>query len=158
MNGICTGILEIHDSTGDFFPGNYDDYQFKKDLMSKEIQSNSTEVQLVRPVAQASPISFGNKDQRKDKKRKDAQARQILSKKMAPVKEQITRIEIELGKKELRRKEIQDFIADPKIYEDKETLMSLLTEGPTISKEISALEEKWETLHTELETLEAESG
>ncbi|MGO8881044.1 MAG: ABC-F family ATP-binding cassette domain-containing protein [Desulfomonilaceae bacterium] len=158
MNGICTGILEIHDSTGDFFPGNYDDFQFKKDLMSKEIQSNSTEVQLVRPVAQASPINFGNKDQRKDKKRKDAQARQVLSKKMAPVKEYITRIEIDLGEKESRRKEIQDLIADPKIYEDKETLMSLLTEGPAISKEISALEEKWETLHTELETLEAESG
>jgi len=158
MNGICTGILEIHDSTGDFFPGNYDDFQFKKDLMSKEIQNNSTEVQLVRPVAQASPINFGNKDQRKDKKRKDAQARQVLSKKMAPVKEYITRIEIDLGKKESRRKEIQDLIADPKIYEDKETLMSLLTEGPVISKEISALEEKWETLHTELETLEAESG
>ena len=77
---------------------------------------------------------------------------------MAPVKEHITRIEIDLGKKESRRKEIQDLIADPKIYEDKETLMSLLTEGPAISKEISALEEKWETLHTELETLEAESG
>ncbi|MHB8202323.1 MAG: ABC-F family ATP-binding cassette domain-containing protein [Desulfomonilaceae bacterium] len=158
MNGVCTGILEIHDSTGEFYPGNYDDYQFKKDLMSKETQSNSTEVQLVRPVAQASPINFGNKDQRKDKKRKDAQARQVLSKKLAPVKEQITRIEIDLGKKESRRKEIQDLIADPKIYEDKETLMSLLTEGPAISKEISALEEKWETLHTELETLEAESG
>ena len=158
MNAVCTGILEIHDNTGDFFPGNYDDYQFKKDLISKEAQSFTTEVQPARIVVETSSINFGNKDQRKNKKRKDAQARQALSKKIAPVKERITRIEIDLVKKESRRKEIQDLIANPKIYEDKESLMSLLTEEPAISKEISVLEEEWETLHTELETLEAESG
>ena len=158
MNAVCTGILEIHDNTGDFYPGNYDDYQFKKDLMSKELQGPSTEVQPVRSVSQATQVSPGKKDQRKDKKRKDAQARQALSKTMAPVKEQIKRIEMDLGKKESRRKEIQDFIADPKNYENKETFLALLSEEPALSKEISALEEKWEQLHVEIESLEADCG
>lgn len=158
MNRVCTGILEIHDATGDFYPGNYDDYQFKKNLMSKESQSSWDEVQFVRSVAPGNQTGQATKDQRKDKKRKDAQTRQALSKKMAPVKEQIKRIEIDMEKKEARRKEIQDLIADPKIYEDKEALMSLLTEEPALSKEISVLEEKWETLHAELESLESEFG
>lgn len=109
-------------------------------------------------MTQSNPVNMGNKDQRKDKKRKDAQARQALSKKIGPFKEQIRLIETDMGKKEGRRKEIQDLIADPKIYEDKDMLMSLLTEEPALSKEISALEEKWEHLHTELEALEAQSG
>lgn len=158
MNAVCTGIMEIHDGTGDFYPGNYDDYQFKKELMSKEITPPTVEPQLTNPAArtlQANPL---NKEQRKDKKRKDAQARQALSKKIAPFKEQITQIEIDMGKKEARLKEIQELIADPKNYENKDTIMSLLTEEPTLSKEISALEEKWEQLHVELECLEAEFG
>ena len=158
MNSVCTGILEIHDAGGDFYPGNYDDYQFKKDLMSKEVQSSPPEVHFINPVSQLNQTNLGTKDQRKDKKRKDAQTRQALSKKMGPFKEQIRLIEIDMGKKEIRRKEIQDLIADPKIYEDKDTLMSLLSEEPALSKEISALEEKWEHLHTELEALELQSG
>ncbi|MGC8605654.1 MAG: ABC-F family ATP-binding cassette domain-containing protein, partial [Desulfomonilaceae bacterium] len=158
MNAVCTGIMEIHDGVGDFYPGNYDDYQFKKDLTSKEAASPVVESQSINTAVGTFNTNTLNKEQRKDKKRKDAQARQALAKKMAPVKEQITRIEVDLGKKESRRKEIEDLIADPRIYSDKDTLMSLLTEGPAITKEILALEAQWETLHNELETLEGESG
>ncbi|MGC8659526.1 MAG: ABC-F family ATP-binding cassette domain-containing protein [Desulfomonilaceae bacterium] len=158
MNAVCNGILEIHDGTGDFYPGNYDDYQFKKDLMSKDNAPPTLDVPFTNSIVrnfQTKPLS---KDQRKDKKRKDAQARQALSRRMAPFKEQIRQIEIDLGKKEARLKEIQGLIADPKNYENKEIILSLLTEEPTVSKEISALEEKWEQLHLELESLESELG
>jgi ATP-binding cassette subfamily F protein 3 len=156
MNSVCTGILEIHDATGDFYPGNYDDYQFKKNLMSKESLGLHTGSEYTSPVnINVDPISV-NKDLKKDKKRRDAQMRQALYKKIGPIKEQIEKIEADLEKKEIRSREIQDFIADPKNYDDKESFLAVLTEEPIISKEVSELEEKWEKLHSELEAFETE--
>ena len=82
--------------------------------------------------------------------------RQALYKKIGPIKEQIKKIEADLEKKEIRSREIQDFIADPKNYNDKESFLAVLTEEPIISKEVSELEEKWEKLHSELESFETE--
>jgi ATP-binding cassette subfamily F protein 3 len=124
--------------------------------MSKEslglevaLESSSSNHSTMDPT----PIS---KDLKKDKKRRDAQMRQALYKKIAPIKEQIKKIEADLEKKEMRSREIQEFIANPRNYDNKEAFLAVLTEEPIISREVSDLEEKWEKLHSELEAFETE--
>ncbi|MFH0960674.1 MAG: ABC-F family ATP-binding cassette domain-containing protein, partial [Pseudomonadota bacterium] len=156
MNAICTGILEIHDKKGDFYPGNYEDYQFKKDLMGKESLSPQAAFEQSSPLQTTMRAVLINKDLKKGKKRRDAQMRQALYKKIAPIKDQIKVIEADLEKKETRQREIQNFMGDPKNYDDKEAFLAVLSEEPIISNEINLLEEKWEKLHSELEAFEIE--
>jgi hypothetical protein len=45
-------------------------------------------------------------------------------------------------------------MADPKTYENKELLLPLIEELPIVETEIKSMEEKWEELQAELESIE----
>jgi ATP-binding cassette subfamily F protein 3 len=155
MNSICTGILEIEKGSAEYFIGNYDDYQYKKKLMAAEEDSIP---ELPKPAAD--PIQQEDQEQkesRKDKRRRDAQARIALFRKQAPIKQEIQRIEKTLEKKETRKREIETLLADPSLYEKKEKIRPLLEEDPALSREIKDLEARWEELHQQLEEIEKET-
>jgi ATP-binding cassette subfamily F protein 3 len=152
MNSICTAILEIDNGKAEYFPGNYEDYEYKKKLMEQE----EAEKEL---AAQAKPVpvpdeSGTRKESRKDRKRREAQSRIELSRKQQPLREEVHRIERELEGKETRRREIQVLLGDPATYENRETVKPLLEEEPVLKKEIQELEARWEELQHQLEEIE----
>ncbi|MBI5249325.1 MAG: ABC-F family ATP-binding cassette domain-containing protein [Desulfomonile tiedjei] len=150
MNSICTGILEIEAGSAEYYIGNYEDYQYKKRL--SEEQEQNTPVVEPAPVEREDPDN--QKESRKERKRREAQNRIALFKKQGPIKQEIQRIEKLLGTKEARKKEIESLMADPSIYDKRDAILPLLEEDPVLSKEIRALESRWEELHTQLEEIE----
>jgi len=148
MNEICTGILEIEPGKAEHFVGNYDDYRYKKNLMEQETEGQPVPVPVL-PVFQKKAASA--KEARKDRRRQQAEARQVLSKKQSPIRDEIKRIERELEQKEARRREVNDLLSDPANYEKKEVIIPLVEEGSTLEKEIKALESRWEELQGRLE-------
>ncbi|MFC1834660.1 ABC-F family ATP-binding cassette domain-containing protein [Thermodesulfobacteriota bacterium] len=155
MNRICSGILEIDEGGAEYFIGNYEDYQYKKQLMEKEETSPLPPPEPEPELVETAPIE--SKTSRKERKRREAQQRQAVTKKKAPLKKEVKRIERELELKEARRKEIQDLMADPANYDDREKILPLLQEEPALTKEIKELESEWEDLQVKLEALERES-
>lgn len=152
MNAICTSILEIDQGRAEYFLGNYDDYQYKKKLMEQAESSDLAPkpvVEVVRP-----DDSSAVKESRKDRKRREAQSRIVLYKKQGPIREEIEKIEKELGQKESRKKEVESLMADPANYDNKELILSLCEEDPILAKEIRDLESRWEELHGQLEEIE----
>lgn len=150
MNNICTGILEIDAGTAEHYIGNYDDYQYKKKLTVEQAEET--------PAVQAAPVERDDQEtqgeSRKERKRREAQNRIALFKRQAPIKQEIQQIEKLLEAKEARKKEIENLMADPSIYEKKEVVMPLLEEDPVLAKEIKGLESRWEELQAQLEEIE----
>jgi ATP-binding cassette subfamily F protein 3 len=153
MNAICTSILEIDNGQAEHFLGNYDDYQYKKKLMA-EAETPELPAKLEVEVVPDNDSSE-TKESRKDRKRREAQSRIVLHKKQAPIKKEIEKIEKALEKKESRKKEVERLMADPANYDNKELIMSLCEEDPTLAKEIRELESRWEELHSQLEEIES---
>jgi ATP-binding cassette subfamily F protein 3 len=156
MNSICTGIFEVANGTVEHYIGNYDDYLYKKRLMENHQEEPE------KPDRADKPQHAGNKDSnegqkgesRKERKRREAQTRIALNRQKAPIMEEVKRIERELESKETRRKEIQEILADPASYEDREKILPLLEEEPALAKDISKLEARWEELQTKLDEID----
>ena len=122
MNAICTAILEIDHGVAEYYPGNYEDYQYKKKLMEKEAleETETRQERKSRDIPTESAPSpaqdesddsseeSASKESRKERKRREAQARIALFKRQGPVREKIERVEKKLAQKEARRKEIEN--------------------------------------------------
>jgi ATP-binding cassette, subfamily F, member 3 len=154
MNEVCTALLEIKDGAAEQYLGNYDDYEYKKKLMEKEQEVDivQTAVPAPRPAA---PVVSG--ESRKERKRREAQDRIALSKRQAPIKTEIERIEERMQTTGSRLKEIEVQMAEPSNYENKDRIVPLLQECSSLSQEMKELETRWEELHTRLEEMEGTS-
>jgi ATP-binding cassette subfamily F protein 3 len=159
MNRVCTGILEILPGKTEHFLGNYDDFLYKKRLMENrpnDVDEQPTE----RPDAARQPEEtqpLESREARKERKRKEAQARRELSRRKAPLVDRIQQIERELEAKQLRKQKIEELMADPATYNNKELMLPLLEEDPALAREIRRLEERWTELQTQLDELEKEA-
>jgi ATP-binding cassette subfamily F protein 3 len=155
MNRICTGILEISRAGAEMFIGTYDDYRYKKALLESEAEVSEEAAYVQSQPDKSEPES---RESKKERRRKEAQSRAELSKKKGPLIKQITGLEKSIAEKESRRKEIQEVLAKPESYENRELIVPLLEEEPTLAKEIRSLEAQWEELQASLEELETAAG
>ena len=151
MNAVCNAILEIRDGRAEHYPGNYEDYQYKKRLMeqSEEIPPPAPVAPAPSPIPDDSPV-----ESRKERKRKEAQLRIALSKRQGPVKAEIAAVEKEMERKESRLREIENLMADPANYENKDLIMPLVEESTGLTDRVKRLETRWEELHAQLEEIE----
>ncbi len=151
MNTVCNAILEIRDGNAEHFFGNYEDYQYKKKLMenSEEIDPLPPIASTVTKIAETSSV-----ESRKDRKRKEAQNRIALSRRQAPIKAEITDVEKQMDRNELRLREIENLMADPANYENKNLILPLVQESAELTDEVKRLEARWEELQTQLEETE----
>ena len=53
---------------------------------------------------------------------------------------------------ETRQKEVEALLADPKVFENSETSVPLLSEYKDVRQKLDGQMEKWENCHEELET------
>jgi ATP-binding cassette subfamily F protein 3 len=156
MNRICTGILEIRKGSAEYYIGNYEDYEYKKRLMEEEA------TQLSDAETELEPVNTNNepktpKKSRKEHKRKQAENRAKLAQEKAPVLKELKKVERELEVKQARYNKIQGIMADPTNYENRELMMPLLEEEPSVAKDIKNLEARWEELQIKLEEIEEEA-
>lgn len=151
MNEICTGILEIDKGHAEFYLGSYDDYLHEK----RQPKSNQTDVAVTAPSTVPERMQPSReKESRKDRRRREAENRKALLKQRAPLAKEIRRIEEQLQRKEERSKAIQELMADPQTYANRELILPLLEEEPELAKEIRALEARWEELQIRLAEIE----
>jgi ATP-binding cassette subfamily F protein 3 len=155
MNEICSGILEIRDGRGEYYLGNYEDYEYKKRL--EEAESAEPE-EAEPPEVVEEESERPSKLARKERKRREAETRRALAKRRTPIVREIEQVEEELRNKESRRTEIRTIMSDPKNYENRDLILPLIAEEPTLTKEIKELEARWEELQMRLEEIDKETS
>ncbi|HTY26403.1 MAG TPA: ABC-F family ATP-binding cassette domain-containing protein [Desulfomonilaceae bacterium] len=152
MNTVCNAILEIRNGRAEHYPGNYEDYEYKKGLMEQSEEIITSPSITPTPMQTVSTSPAGGS--RKERKRKEAQNRTALFKRQAPIKAEIKRIETEMGVKESRLKEIENVMADPASYAQKELILPLVEESANLAQHLKDLESRWEELHAQLDEME----
>ena len=89
----------------------------------------------------------------KEQKRLEAEARQRISKTRNTIETSIQWLEREIDRLESRKKEIEELLCRPDIYQEKDHVLSLQKELPLINKQLQEYYSDWEKARIELEEL-----
>ena len=147
------------------FDGDLDDYRdwlFKTKLEEARTDKGLPEKPAEKPVAQKAPpkpaaIPAPSAEEKREQKRREAEARQKTSTARKPIESRIKRLEEQMAKLGERKTTIDARLAEPSIYDDanKEMLKGLLADQAFVAKELAQLEEEWLEQQRQLEQLAA---
>ena len=138
------------------FDGDLEDYRdwlFKTKLAPAEEAAPLPEAK--KPAATAPPAPPAT--ERREQKRREAEARQRQSAARKPIESRIKRLEELMAKLNARKAAIDARLADPAIYggAQKDDLKTLIVDQAFVSRELAQLEAEWLELQQRLEQLAA---
>jgi ATP-binding cassette subfamily F protein 3 len=143
---VANTIIGIQDGKIQVFPGSYDDYLYLKEREVGLGGIDNSETLISRNISGGSPT----KNVQRWRRTFAADLRNKYYRQMAPVKNRIAEIEVELSHLSQRVKEIEALLADPDHYSNGRKVVET-------NREYRALKENIETLTTEWENLTAAS-
>ncbi|SEH08621.1 ATP-binding cassette domain-containing protein [Candidatus Venteria ishoeyi] len=121
----------------EIFDGDLDDYrQWLLQESRQQNQANTT----------ANPQAQDKQTRVKQNKQLRAQRKQLEN--------QVKKLEREIEKLTIEKEKLENTLADPALYEDREKAQKYADKREHISVELEALEETWLEIHDQLETLE----
>jgi ATP-binding cassette subfamily F protein 3 len=139
LRGICDRFVLVANGKVDEFDGDLDDYA--RWLAADSRRETATAVDAGRANA-------ANAAERRDARRREAEARNRLS----PLRAELKRVESRLPALSARRNELERQIADPAFYQNMspEQRQSLLAEHVAVLADIDSQETRWLELSEEL--------
>jgi len=150
VNGFINKVLEIKDGHASLFEGNIDDYLYKlKSLQEIEVASRSEE-------NGKSLIDQPVKQKGKAARQEQARIRQEKSKNLNPLKKEVTLIEEAISLLESRKKELEQLMADPELYQDQDKFAGCGKEYKGIERKLERHYNKWEEAQARIEAIELE--
>ncbi len=147
INGVANKILVIANGRVDMFHGNYDDYQ---EIWKMRLQSPSP---LPETESYRSEPSSGTKKS-KEQKRLEANWRNELHRKKAPLTRRLENLEQRIEKLTGRLDELNHLLAQPDTYENGGFFKELHLEYHELKRTLEAQNQEWEEAALELETIE----
>jgi ATP-binding cassette subfamily F protein 3 len=145
---IANKIIDIKEGKLRVFNGNYDEF------METQEPRVDTVPETLRAIREHSPTR--QKVQRRERKTIEAELRNELYRKSAPVKKRIAEIELKVAELTIRLDEIEALFADPEHYKDGYKVAEVNREYIKAKEDIRALTAEWEKLTSEAEKLAQE--
>ena len=155
---LATRVWNVEDGTVETYPGTLDEYLYSMSQRRQAvaIQDPPTAVRDPRgAIPQAAPKS---KVDDKERKRREAEARQKKSAKLGPLEKQVAQLEERIGSLEAEQKARSAELSDPTVYDDAARRNKLLSDYQTAADKLEELSSRWEKAMAELETAKAELG
>jgi len=144
---VANKIIEIRDGKLQIFPGNYDDYLYKKEPAVNVIP------ETLRAIRQHAPSGVSLKTQQRQRKIVEGNLRNDFYRKITPVKNRIAEIERKVAALTARIAEIEALFADPNHYKDGYKVAETNREYVTSKEQIRSLTAEWDKLTAEAEKL-----
>lgn len=143
LDPIVSKTLEIQPGKIKTWLGNVSYY------LEKKAEDDNTHNDEVKEDSSKNGIS------RKEQRRIDADKRNILSKKVNPLKKRLSEIESDIESKEQRKAVIESGMADPSFYDDPANVKESSLEYETIKNDLAELLNKWEEIAGRIEFIES---
>jgi ATP-binding cassette, subfamily F, member 3 len=140
LDGLATKVLEVGDQTAVQYIGNYEDYLFKKAAMEKQEVQPERSNETVR-ASQAEPDASSGIKKKKTNPIKIQQ-----------MKAQIEQVEGQIQLFETRIAVLNEMLASEALYRDHQLFRTTMDEHDRLQEELKRFMEKWEQLHSELES------
>ena len=149
INAVANKIIEVDAGRLSVYPGNYDDYLYKKELEKQAESPNGG-------AFAAGDLDSRDKAARrsKEQKRLEAEARNRFYRETLEIRKRIQTIEADLDRYTKEREELAGQLADPEVYRRGEYIPELLKSHASAKKQIEDLTAEWETLAQQLEKME----
>jgi ATP-binding cassette subfamily F protein 3 len=142
LDRLATHVWDVRDRTVVPYPGNLAEY-----LEHLELELAGAE----RPQAAAAAATAVVPA--KDRKRLEAEARQLKSAKTAPLKQEIAGLELRIAELEKAQKDRETQLVDPDFAKDFAKAKPVMDAHRDAAEELEAALQRWEAAHKELEAL-----
>ena len=148
LDPIVNKVVEVGNGTVKTFIGNITDYLAKK----REEREASAKTEAAEKKA-AAPFEISDKD----RKRIEAERRQLLSVKLRPLKQRVESLEREIEKLESRHKEIEGAMLDPELYKNGTEAKKISVDRKEVEQLLARAYDTWERIQNEIEKVRNES-
>jgi len=155
VNSFVNKVLEIRDGKATIHEGNVDDYLEWRKKMEAGKAEQAVAAKKTGPGKQEAPANPGSVDKKAERKRR-AQERQLLNKKIGPWKKKSDQAEHEIEKHEGRKAELEALMADPELYNDQEQWSATSKEYAQVERYLERAYQRWEEAQQAIEAIEEE--
>jgi ATP-binding cassette subfamily F protein 3 len=149
INALASGIVEVNSGRLASYPGNYEDYLYKKDLEKRAAEKEGEETST-HEVSARELSARKNKEQ----KRYEAQVRNRFYRQTQELRRKVREVESSLEQATREMKELEQQLADSEIYRRGENIAVLVKSHGDMKKRVETLTVEWENLAQNLEELE----
>jgi ATP-binding cassette subfamily F protein 3 len=143
LDKLIKKVVEMDEGQAAEYWGNYSDYMEKREKEEKSVHPEEQEVFQKRSDA----------DTQKERKRKEAEARQAVSRDRNRLNKEIERLETQIDELEQRLNDIEAEMADPQTYSKSERVVELQKQHASIKRDLPSLYDEWEQKRLQLEDL-----
>jgi len=150
VNGFINKVLEIKDGHATLFEGNIDDYLYKLKSLQEKEAAHSIEEDGKSLADQ--PVKQKGKAARQEQ----ARIRQEKSKNLRPLKKEVALVEESISRLESRKKELEQLMADPNLYQDQDKFAECSKEYKGVERKLELHYDKWEEVQAGIEAVESE--
>ncbi len=150
INAVANKIIEVKAGSLTIYPGNYEDYQYKKEQEKQELVIANTQLSSAENFEAKERTARRTKEQ----KRLEAEARNRFYRETQGLRQKIQEVEFNLEQATKDMENMAIRLSDPEIYRQGENIPELLKSHAEAKKRVDTLTTAWETLAQQLEGLE----
>jgi ATP-binding cassette subfamily F protein 3 len=159
---VANKIIEIRDGTLNIFPGNYDDFLYRRESPVKAVVParrsalRHAGAERLPGLKVSAPPASAARYQQRQRKIVGGELRNKHYQTITPLKSRITAIEKEVVRLTKRQAEIEALFADPDHYKDGSKVAETNREYVVSKESIRSLTTEWDKLTAEAERIERE--
>ena len=150
VNRFVNKVLEIKAGRSTLYEGNIEDYLFKLNILQEKEFANRLKEEEAAQTEQPA------KQKGKAARQEQAIIRQEKSRKLNPLKKEAEKAEEQIAGLESRKKELEQLMADPQLYQDQDKFTECSKEYNSLERKLKRLYQRWEEVQAKIEAIESE--
>jgi ATP-binding cassette subfamily F protein 3 len=150
VNRFVNKVLEIKAGRSTLYEGNIEDYLFKLNILQEKEFVNRLKEEEAAQTEQPA------KQKGKAARQEQAIIRQEKSRKLNPLKKEAEKAEEKIAGLESRKKELEQLMADPQLYQDQDKFTECSKEYNSLERKLKRLYQRWEEVQAKIEAIESE--
>ncbi len=155
INAVANKVIEVTAGQISHYPGNYDDYLYKKELEERKIAGETKGI--LKPAAPEIKEP-GSIQKAKEKKRREAQIRNLLYRQTLQLRQKMETIESQLEQATQELDTLTAKLSNPEVYRRGENIAELLKHHAAAKSAVETLTAEWEAFAAQLEEKEKGKG
>lgn len=156
VDSFVNKVLEVKDSQVTLYEGNVAEYLERLTREAERIRKQEAEKTELDEVKNGSVPAFSAGLSRKEQRKLEAIKRQERSRRIGPLKKQLDEAEEQVEKFEAKKEELEQQMANPELYKDEATWVSVSKEYDDCKRRLARWESRWEEAQVRIDEIDVE--